>query len=150
MATYKSFEDLKVWQNSRDLNKLLFQLLKTKNSIELGFLKNHILKTAGSIMDNIAEGFERGGNKELIQFLYISKGSAGELRSQIYRAVDNELIEGQIAQELFQKLLSISAQLSLFIQYLKKSELKGDKFNEPKADYDPISDESDFFQFLNP
>lgn len=149
MATYKNFEDLKVWQNARDLNRLLFQILRTKNNIELGFLKNHILKTAGSIMDNIAEGFERGGNKELIQFLYISKGSAGELRSQIYRAVDNELIENQIAQSLFEKLLSISSQLSLFIQYLKKSELKGDKFNEPNADYNSNSDETEFFQSLN-
>ena len=88
MASYKNFEDLDVWQKSRELNLKLFNLLSTHTDFKNGFLVNHIYKTSGSIMDNIAEGFERGGNKEFIQFLYYSKGSAGELRSHIYRAFD--------------------------------------------------------------
>jgi len=145
MANYKMFEDLKVWQDARELNGNLYKCLKLKNDIELGFLKNHILKTAGSIMDNIAEGFERGGNKELIQFLYISKGSAGELRSQFYRALDTELIDSSLFNSLMERVISISSQLSLFIQYLKKSELKGEKFNEPSSPYENELDQSQFF-----
>jgi four helix bundle protein len=147
MATLSRFEDLKIWQESRLLNNCLFDLLLVQDDRKYGFLINHIFKTSGSIMDNIAEGFEREGNKEFIQFLSIAKGSAGELRSQIYRAMDLKLILEKDFDQLQSQLLSISSQISLFINYLKKSEFKGNKFKEPSLEY---GDSTDLESFINP
>lgn len=136
MAVYKRFEDLKVWQDSRTLNKKLFDILKDKNDKEYGFLINHIFKTAGSVMDNIAEGFERGGNREFIQFLSISKGSAGELKSQLYRALDSGILSNNDLMELKALLEAIIGQLVLFIKYLKNSDTKGTKFEDAASEYE--------------
>jgi four helix bundle protein len=130
------FEDLKIWQDARRFNKNLFNVLLLVDDMKFGFLKNHLFKTSGSIMDNIAEGFEREGNKEFIQFLYYSKGSAGEIRSQLYRAFDLNLISKENFNDLSKQLLNISSQLSLFIKYLKNSEFKGAKFKESRENYE--------------
>jgi four helix bundle protein len=128
MATYKSFEELKMWQSSRELNQVLFEVISGKDDKNFGFLINHLYKTGGSIMDNIAEGHGRQGNKEFINFLSYSTGSCTEIRSQFYRAMDF----GLITQADFDKLSKISidvlCQISYFTNYLKKSELKGNKF----------------------
>ncbi len=79
-------------------------------------------------MANIAEGFERDGNKELIQFLSIAKGSAGELRSHLIAAFDLEIVEKDDFEHLYQSSKNISCQLSGFISYLKGSGYKGRKF----------------------
>ena len=87
-----SFEELEIWKKSRKTCQEIYDLTeqgKFKNDFGL---KRQINDSSGSCMDNIAEGFERGGNKELIQFLYISKGSIGETRSQLYRAMDRGYI----------------------------------------------------------
>jgi four helix bundle protein len=136
MATLNRFEDLKIWQDARRFNKNLFSVLLLVDDVKFGFLKNHLFKTSGSIMDNIAEGFEREGNKEFIQFLYYSKGSAGEIRSQLYRAFDLNQISEENFNDLSKQLLNISSQLSLFIKYLKNSEFKGAKFKEPSSSYE--------------
>jgi len=86
-------------------------------------------------MDNIAEGFERGGSKEFIQFLFISKGSAGEVRSQLYRALDRRHINQQTFDELRNEVIVIGKLISGLISYLKTSSLKGSKFNEPIEGY---------------
>jgi four helix bundle protein len=85
MATFQRFEEIVSWQKARELNKKICLLIDNGSFKSNYRLINQIEGSAGSIMDNIAEGFERSGNKEFVQFLYIAKGSCGELRSQLYR-----------------------------------------------------------------
>lgn len=94
MARIENFEDLQVWQSARDLSKAIYPSTQKENLSKDYSLKDQMNRSAGSIMDNIAEGFDRGGKKELIQFPYIAKGSAAELRSQLYRALDRKYLNG--------------------------------------------------------
>ncbi len=128
MATFNRFEDILAWQKARVLCKLI-KGYTMKGLFSSDFkLISQITGSSGSAMDNIAEGFERGGNKEFIQFLYISKGSAGETRSQLYRALDN----GYITEEEFQKAYDLAEEISKLIagliKHLKDSDIKGDKY----------------------
>ena len=129
MATIKRFEEIISWKEARELNRILRKLIKEKKFEKNFSLISQIERSAGSIMDNIAEGFERGGNKEFIQFLYISKGSCGELRSQMYRAVDDGYISNEQFDLVSTYCLKISNLIFKLIEYLKSSELKGQKFN---------------------
>ena len=128
MATFKRFEDIDAWQKSRILAKQINEITLSPIFKENQELKWQIKKSAGSIMDNIAEGFERGGKKEFIQFLSISKGSAGEIRSQIYRSIDSDLITNQQGEELLKLAEEISMMLEGLMNYLRNSELKGTKY----------------------
>src|SRR6266487_3486074 len=85
MATIKKFEDILSLQKARELNKIIGRIIDSGKFKRSYRLINQIEGSAGSIIDNIAEGFERSGNKEFLQFIYISKGSCGEFRSQLYR-----------------------------------------------------------------
>lgn len=88
MASVKDFEELAIFQTARDLSKKIYPVTQRKEfKYDTRFVQQ-IRAAAGSIMDNIAEGFERGGNKEFLNFLYIAKGSCGEVRSQLIRAND--------------------------------------------------------------
>ncbi len=128
MATIKTFEDIMVWQKARELNKKVGEYIDT-GRIKRNFrLIDQIEGSAGSIMDNIAEAFERSGNKEFLQFLYISKGSCGELRSQLYRALDRKYILEKEFKELYDLAFEIIVMLQKFISYLEQSELKGAKY----------------------
>ena len=121
------FEDLEIWKQSRELcqniNKITNYALFDKDFR----FRDQIRASSGSIMDNIAEGFERNGNKEFIQFLYIAKGSCGEVRSQLYRALDNNLIIKEEFDALYNKTMHLSKSISNFIQYLKTSQISGHK-----------------------
>jgi four helix bundle protein len=130
MAKIEKFEDLEVWKEARELCKLVYTYINRAPFSKDFDLVRQIRKSSGSIMDNIAEGFERDGKKEFIQFLSISKGSAGEVRSQSYRAFDQNYISKEEFNELYEKANSISKMLSGFINYLKNSELKGIKYKE--------------------
>jgi len=126
---YTSFEDLPIWQKGRELSKIIHVLTET-GSISKDFkFRDQIRSSSGSVPDNISEGFERGGNKEFIQFLYIAKGSCGEARSQSYRAFDNNYISELQLKELLELTKEISSGISNFIKYLKNSGLKGEKYN---------------------
>ncbi|MBN1415776.1 MAG: four helix bundle protein [Bacteroidales bacterium] len=131
MSTITRFEDLEIWKLARELCKIIFKITQ-KSEIhrrESG-LRNQISIASGSIMDNIAEGFEREGNKELIQFLTIAKGSAGEVQSQLYRLKDFGYISNEEFEETLKKAKTISGSIANFIKYLKQSELKGNKFKK--------------------
>ena len=129
MSTIKRFEDILSWQEARALNKIVNRMIR-ENRLGNNFgLINQISKSAGSIMDNIAEGFERGGNKEFIQFLFIARGSCGELRSQAYRAVDENYITKKEFEDIYIQCSKVSRLIFSFISYLKNTEKKGLKFN---------------------
>lgn len=128
MATWNSFEEIEVWQLARDFCKEIFNLINETDLKSDYKLKDQVNGSSGSIMDNIAEGFERGGNKEFIQFLVIAKGSAGESRSQLIRIFDRGYIIESKFVELKNKTIEISAKLGALINYLKKSEYKGQRY----------------------
>jgi len=128
MSTWNSFEDIDIWQLARAFCKDVHRITQYDGLKKDYRLKDQIIGSSGSIMDNIAEGFERGGNKEFIQFLSISKGSAGESRSQLYRIYDCNYITEKEFLELKQKISMISGKLSNLIKYLKQSEFKGIKY----------------------
>lgn len=131
MATIKRFEEIKSWQKARILNDKVGQLIDSGKFEKNYRLINQIESSAGSIMDNISEGFERSGNREFIQFLYISKGSSGELRSQLYRALDRGYISQQQFNDLYDSATEISVLIQKLIDYLYTSEMKGIKYKKP-------------------
>jgi len=96
MATVQRFEELFVWQKARELCQNIFRITNYELFSKDYKLRDQIRGSSGFIMDNIAEGYERNGNKEFIQFLYIVKGSCGETRSQLYRAFDGKYIRHYI------------------------------------------------------
>ena len=132
MATIERFEQIISWKEARMLNKNLGQLIDSGRFKSSYRLINQIEGSAGSVMDNIAEGFERGGNKEFIQFLYIAKGSCGELRSQFYRALDRNYITQKEFNEFSLHAMKISSLIQKLITYLENSPEKGIKYKSRK------------------
>jgi four helix bundle protein len=128
MATIKRFEDILSWQKARELNKKVGTMIDSGRLQNNFRLINQIEGSAGSVMDNIAEGFERSGNREFLQFLYISKGSCGEFRSQLYRCLDRGYISQEEFKELFEGSMEIIVMLQKLIEYLEGSGMKGNKF----------------------
>lgn len=128
MATYNSFEDLPVWKAARELASSVYRTtLKGKLRTDYG-LKNQIQRAAVSVSSNIAEGFERGSKQEFIHFLYVAKGSCGELRSQLFIAKDVGYIDDEDFKILCNFAANVSKQINGFIEYLKTTEFKGQKF----------------------
>lgn len=124
----EKFEDMEIWQEARELNKTIF-LITSKDPFAKDFdFRSQIRRAAGSIMDNIAEGFGRAGNKEFVNFLSISRGSADEVRSQVYRAFDFGYINQDQLDELLDRTSGIARRIKGFMDYLKKSSYKGHKF----------------------
>ncbi|HEX2630318.1 MAG TPA: four helix bundle protein [Chitinophagaceae bacterium] len=131
MATIKRFEDLDVWKLAKELCEETGKIID-RGAFGKNFrLINQIEGSSGSIMDNIAEGFERGVRKEFIQFLGYSKGSAGEYRSQLYRAFNRIYITQDEFDNLLGMVMRISGMLKSFIQYLQKTTIEGVRKLQP-------------------
>lgn len=127
MAKVLTFEDLKVWQKARLLCSRIFIIIQTESFAKDYKLKQQINGSSGSIMDNIAEGYGRKGNKELIQYLCIANGSVMETKSQLYRALDRGYIDIKEFSELEELCNEISKMLYSFMKYLTTSSMKGQK-----------------------
>lgn len=127
MARIDTFEELEIWQLARALAKFV-RVLTSEQPIKSDIrFCSQINSAAGSIMDNIAEGFERDGNKEFIQFLYIAKGSNGEVRSQAYRAFDANFISEANFTKILEDTQMIKRKINNLILTLKNSGQKGYK-----------------------
>ena len=128
MATFKTFEEITAWQKSRELTKLVYDVTKREKFARDYALRDQIRRASVSIMSNIAEGFERSGTAEFNQFLATAKGSAGEVRAQLYVALD----QGYLEQDLFDRLTFLATEVSRMtsglMKYLRQSGIKGTKF----------------------
>jgi four helix bundle protein len=124
VATIKRFEDIDSWKQARELVSKIYQITQNGSFKNDWGLKDQIQRAAVSIMSNIAEGYERGSNKEFVQFLFIARASAGEVRSLLYVAFDQKYISELIFKTLCEASLSISRQIKNFISYLQLSSLK--------------------------
>jgi four helix bundle protein len=130
MATIQKFEDLKVWQKARALSNNIYPLTFKEPICSDYRFKDQIRGTCGSVMDNIAEGFERGSKLEFINSLTIAKGEAGELKSQLYRGSDNNYFSKELFETLYYLTDEITKMLTTLILYLNKTKIKGQKFKD--------------------
>jgi four helix bundle protein len=124
----RRFEEIEAWQLSRELAKQIYEATKQGPFAHDYGLKDQIQRAAVSIMSNIAEGFERGGNKEFMNFLGIAKGSCGEVRSQLYVALDQGYIDKAQFEGLVQVCIRVSVMLQAFITSLRNSDFKGPRY----------------------
>jgi four helix bundle protein len=128
VSTFKSFEEINAWQRARNLTKRIYQISSEGLFARDYGLRDQMRRACISTMSNIAEGFERGGTKEFMQFLSVAKGSVGEVRSQLYVALDQEYISVATFEQLSGEAIEISRMLSGLMKYLRKSGMKGTKY----------------------
>src|SRR6187431_908624 len=133
MPTINRFEDLEIWQLAFNQSKD-FDLLVEATPLAKDYeLRNQMNGSSGSVMDCIAEGFERSGNSEFKNMLVIAKGSNGEYRSQLYRCLDRKHISPSKFDELSGKTILLGSKLMAFINYLQNSEFKGQRYKKPES-----------------
>lgn len=125
-----NFEDLRIWQMASDLCVKIYRITRDGEFKYDNRFVQQMRSSSGSIMDNIAEGFERQGNKEFKNFLFIAKGSAGETRSQIIRARNVGFIDNETYSELYNDCIRLSSSINSFIQSLKNTDYKGTRYND--------------------
>jgi four helix bundle protein len=146
----KNFEDLEIWKDARALTRGIYQLTKDSKFSKDFALRDQIQRAAVSIMSNIAEGFERGGNQEFIQFLYVAKASCGEVRSQLYVALDQSYIAPKDCDDASKSFRRLSIMISNLIDYLKSSGMKGsDKSSKKSELFDSFRDGLNYLNDLN-
>jgi four helix bundle protein len=135
VSTIQKFEDLKVWQKARELNKIVYSISGEGDFSKDFALRDQIRRSSISVFSNIAEGFERNGTKEFHQFLSIAKASAAELRAQLYVSKDLNYITEEPFQATLSVLLETSKMLSGLMSYLKTTDIRGNKFKEDAEPY---------------
>jgi four helix bundle protein len=128
MSTIKHFEEIEAWKEARLLAANIYRISNT-GAFKRDFpLRDQIRKAAISVMSNIAEGFERDGRREFIQFLALAKGSSGEVRAQLYVALDQIYISREEFTSLADQTKQINRLLAGLMNYLRKAEVEGLKF----------------------
>ncbi len=130
--TIVRFEDIEAWQIGRELVRAIYRVSKRGEFARDFALRDQIRRAVVSVTSNIAEGFERGGNREFIQALSVAKGSAGEVRSQLYVALDEEYVSQPEFDELCALALRTSRLIAGFMTFLQKTEIRGPKFQEER------------------
>jgi len=128
----RSFEELHIYQRARELTNAVYALTRAGAFAKDYGLADQIRRAAVSVMSNIAEGFERGAPTEFIQFLYIAKGSCGEVRAQLQVALDQGYITNQQHVALVDLARRTSGMISNFIAHLQQSDYRGEKFARPR------------------
>ena len=130
MGTIQRFEDIDSWKSAREVARMVY-MVSSESPFSKDFaLCNQIRRSAVSIVSNIAEGFEREGNREFIHFLAIAKGSCGEVRAQLYIAMDQNYLDRATFSEIFEKLCETSRLIAGFMRYLQQLELRGHKYTQ--------------------
>jgi len=133
MGKIEKFEDLDVWRLARSLAKLTCDVSSSGEFARDFALRDQIRRASISIVSNIAEGFERDGDREFIQFLSVAKGSCGEVRAQLYLAIDRNYLTQETFQELSQKHSELSRMISGLMRYLRQSQFSGKKYKTAQA-----------------
>jgi four helix bundle protein len=134
MSTFQSFEEIEAWQKARELTKQVYEV-SDQGAFSRDFgLRDQMRRAAVSILSNIAEGFERSGTGEFVQFLSAAKGSAGEVRAQRYVALDRHYIDAGTFKELSDLATQISRMISGLMSYLKQSGIRGTKYKRASSD----------------
>ncbi|HEX8737555.1 MAG TPA: four helix bundle protein [Pyrinomonadaceae bacterium] len=128
MAKIEKFEDLEAWKTARKATKEVYEVSSREQFSRDFALVNQMRRASISVLSNIAEGFERGGDKEFLQFLSIAKGSCGEVRAQLYVALDQNYIDDEKFKQISEELSETSRIISGLMKYLQQSELRGSKF----------------------
>jgi four helix bundle protein len=128
MATITRFEEIEAWQKARVLTQKIYEITGRGDFSRDFGLRDQIRRASVSSMSNIAEGFERGGNKEFIQFLSDAKGSAGEVKSQLYVALDAKFIDKSQFEKLYDLANETSHLIGGFMRYLQNTPHRGTKF----------------------
>lgn len=122
MAKYERFEDLPVWQHAIRIGVRIYQLVESEKLAKDYRAKDQLIGSAISVSNNIAEGFEYNRNRQFIRYLEISKGSAGELRSQLFLLLSAGKIDEQTYPEIYLELIDMSSELKGLIKYLNEFE----------------------------
>lgn len=130
--TVRPFEELQIWKNARRLTNRIYAATKGPAFSKDFGLCDQIRRAAVSVMSNIAEGYERDGSQELLQFLSIAKGSCGEVRCQLYVVLDQGYADRKECEELIDEFRKLSVMINNFMKYLKTAPYKGTKYKMPK------------------
>ncbi len=149
MPSINSFEEILAWKKARELCKVVYEMTAKENFAKEFSLKDQIKRSSGSVMDNIAEGFDRGTTKEFRRFLFIAKGSLSEVKSQLFRALDQKYIDKSEFEEGFKTASEAGKLIGGLLNYLEK-EIKSGRLREPTVKYHKLELKTDDLNISNP
>lgn len=138
MARIARFEEIEAWRQAREATRLIYEISARGEFAKDFALTNQIRRATISVMSNIAEGFERQGNREFLNFLSIAKGSCAEVRAQLYVALDQRYVTEDEFHEVYSRVDETGRLIGGFMRYLKSTEMRGSKYAEPKVANDQL------------